>query len=135
MLNKYFAASFTILALFVLLAALVSPKINHNVNSSFAKSDSMVFLDINNSHYYTALNKLMIWITEYGREVFWPLVMILLFVFDGWAGKKAAVIIAISMLVLIPLGVLAKDIVARTRPTIPKSDFLIAAICLLVTLS
>jgi len=57
MLNKYFAASFTILALFVLLAAFVSPKINHNVNSSIAKSDSMVFLDINNSHYYTALNK------------------------------------------------------------------------------
>jgi len=126
MLNKYFAASFTILALFVLLAALVSPKINHNVNS-IAKSDSMVFLDINNSHYYTALNKLMIWITEYGREVFWPLVIILLFVFGGWAGKKTAVIIAISMLVLIPLGTLAKDIVARTRPAIPKSDFLIAA--------
>jgi undecaprenyl-diphosphatase len=31
------------------------------------------------------------------------------------------------MLVLIPLGVLAKDIVARPRPVIPKSDFLIAA--------
>ena len=69
----------------------------------------------------------MIWLTEFGREVFWPLVMILLFVFDGWAGKKTAVIIAISMLVLIPLGVLAKDLVARSRPAIPKSDFLIAA--------
>jgi undecaprenyl-diphosphatase len=69
----------------------------------------------------------MIWLTEFGREVFWPLVMILLFIFGGWTGKKTAVIIAISMLVLIPLGVLAKDIVARTRPAIPKSDFLIAA--------
>src|SRR5215467_10001544 len=97
------------------------------VNSSIAKSDSEVFLDVNNSHYYPAINKLMIWLTEFGREVFWPLVIILLFIFGGWTGKKTAVIIAISMLVLIPLGALAKDIVARTRPAIPKSDFLIAA--------
>jgi len=127
MLNKYFVASFIILALFVLLAALVSPKINPNVNSSIAKSDSELFLDVNNSHYYPAINKLMIWLTEFGREVFWPLVMILLFIFGGWTGKKTAIIISISMLVLIPLGTLAKDIVARTRPAIPKSDFLIAA--------
>jgi undecaprenyl-diphosphatase len=34
---------------------------------------------------------------------------------------------AISMLVLIPLGELAKDIVARPRPEIPKADVLIPA--------
>ena len=49
-----------------------------------------------------------------------------MFIFGGWTGKKTAVVVAISMLVLIPLGVLAKDIVARARPVIPKSDFLIA---------
>jgi membrane-associated phospholipid phosphatase len=53
--------------------------------------------------------------------------IILLFVFGGWIGKKTAVIIAISMLVLVPLGELAKDIVARPRPVIPASDFLISA--------
>jgi membrane-associated phospholipid phosphatase len=41
--------------------------------------------------------------------------------------KKTVVVIAISMLVLVPLGTIAKDIVARLRPAIPKSDFLIAA--------
>jgi len=34
---------------------------------------------------------------------------------------------AISMLVLIPIGIIAKDLVARPRPEIPKVDFLIAA--------
>ena len=67
----------------------------------------------------------MISLTKYGREVFWPIAIILLFVLGGWTGKKTAVVIALSMLVLIPLGVLAKDIVARPRPSIPKSDFLI----------
>ena len=50
-----------------------------------------------------------------------------MFVIGGWTGKKTAVIITISMLVLLPLGVIAKEVVARPRPTIPKSDFLIAA--------
>jgi undecaprenyl-diphosphatase len=84
-------------------------------------------LDVNNSHYYPAFNKLMIWLTEFGREVFWPVTIALLFIFGGWTGKKTAVVIAISMLVLIPLGVLTKDIVARVRPVIPRSDFLIAS--------
>ena len=126
-LNKYFTASVVILGLFVVIAALVSPRLNINANSPFIRSDSMVFLDVNNSHYYAALNKLMIWLTEFGREIFWPLAILLLFFFGGWTGKKTAVVIAISMLVLIPLGELAKDIVARPRPVIPKSDFLIAA--------
>jgi undecaprenyl-diphosphatase len=125
-LNKYFVASVIILALFVLIAALVTPRVNPHVNSPIAKSDSIAFLDVNNSHYYPAFNKLMIWLTEFGREVFWPIAIALLFIFGGWTGKKTAVVIAISMLVLIPLGVLTKDIVARARPVIPKADFLIA---------
>jgi undecaprenyl-diphosphatase len=127
MLNRYFVASVIVLALFVLIATLVSPRLIPYVNSPVGKSDAIAFLDVNNSHFYPALNKLMIWLTEFGREVFWPIAIALLFIFGGWTGKKTAVVIAISMLVLIPLGVLAKDIVARARPVIPKSDFLIAA--------
>jgi undecaprenyl-diphosphatase len=125
-LNKYFTASVIILALFVLIAALVSPRVNPNANSPIAKSDSVAFLDFNNSH-YSALDKLMIWLTEFGREAFWPLAIALLFFFGGWTGKKTAVVIAIAMLVLVPVGEFAKEIVARARPVIPKSDFLIAA--------
>ena len=122
-MNKYFVASVVILGLFVLIAALVSPRLSISVNSPIIRSDSMAFLDVNNSHYYPTLNKLMIWLTEFGREIFWPLAILLLFFFGGWSGKKTAVVIAISMLVLIPVS----NIVARARPVIPKSDFLIAA--------
>ncbi len=120
-------ASLFILALFVLIASLVSPRVIPSANSVIAKSDSIAFLDVNSSHYYPAFTILMIWLTQFGREVFWPIAIISLFIFGGWTGKKTAVVIAISMLVLIPFGVLAKDIVARPRPVIPKSDFLIAA--------
>jgi undecaprenyl-diphosphatase len=69
----------------------------------------------------------MVLLTNYGREVFWPVAIILLFVLGGWTGKKTAVVIALSMIVLVPIGVIAKDAVARPRPIIPKSDYLIAA--------
>ena len=125
-MNKYLATSVVILTSFILFGVLVSPRVNFNVinnNSPIIRIDSSVFSIINSSH-SQALNQLMISLTKYGREVFWPIAIILLFVLGGWTGMKTAVVIALSMLVLIPLGVLAKDIVARPRPAIPKSDFL-----------
>ena len=134
-LNKYLATSVVIFTLFLLFAIIVSPKVNLNSinanntyyhNSPIVKADSSAFLGINNSH-SPAFNQLMIWLTKYGREVFWPIAIILLFILGGRSGKKTAIVIAISMLVLVPLGTIAKDIVARPRPEIPKSDYLIAA--------
>ena len=128
-MNKYIAASFIVLTLFILIATLVSPKVDFNSDnnkSQIIKADSSALLYVNNSHSKT-FDKLMVLLTKYGREVFWPIAIILLFVLGGWTGKKTAVIITISMLVLLPLGVIAKEVVARPRPTIPKSDFLIAA--------
>ena len=129
-MNKYFGASFILLVSFLIIAILVTPKIGFNniINhrSPVAKFDSLAFLDINNSH-YPAFNQIMIWLTKFGREIFWPVAIILLFILGGWTGKKTAVVIAISMLVLIPMGELAKDMVARPRPAIPQVDFLIPA--------
>ncbi len=126
-MNKYFGASFILLVSFLIIAILVTPKIGFiNHRSPLAKFDSLAFLDINNSH-SSAFNQIMIWLTKFGREIFWPIAIILLFVLGGWTGKKTAVVIAISMLVLIPIGELAKDMVARPRPVIPQADFLIAA--------
>lgn len=128
-MNKYFGASFILLISFLVIATLVSPKIGfnniNNYHSPIARIDSLGFLDVNNSH-YPAFNQIMIWLTQFGREVFWPIALLLLFFLGGWTGKKTAVVIAVSMLVLIPVGVLAKDTVARPRPVIPHADFLIA---------
>lgn len=128
-MNKYFGAAFILLVSFIIVALLVSPKVGfNNINnhhSPIARIDSLGFLDINNSH-YPAFNKIMIWLTQFGREIFWPIALLLLFFLGGWTGKKTAVVIAISMLVLIPLAILAKDSVARPRPVIPQADFLIA---------
>jgi undecaprenyl-diphosphatase len=126
-LNKYLISSIFLLISFVLLSVIVSPRLASYSNiSASLKGDTWAFLQINN-HHSASFNKLMIWLTEYGREVFWIVTILLLFIFGRWSGRKTVIIIAISILVLIPLGTIAKDIIARHRPAIPKSDFLIAA--------
>lgn len=109
--------------MFVVLAILVSPLVNNN--HSIVANDTSAFLKVNDSH-VTFLNKIMVWLTEYGREAFWIMTIILLFVFGGIVGKKTAIVLVLAFIVLIPIGFAAKEIVQRPHPTIPESDFLLA---------
>ena len=108
--------------LFVILAILVSPLTSNN---SILTKDTSAFLKVNDSH-VNFLNKIMVLLTEYGREAFWIMTVILLFVFGGMSGKKTAIVLVLAFIVLIPIGFAAKDIVQRPHPTIPESDFLLA---------
>ena len=109
--------------MFVVLAILVSPLVNSN--PGLGASDTSAFLKVNDSH-VNFLNKIMIWLTEYGREAFWIMTIILLFILGGILGKKTAVVLVLAFIVLIPIGFAAKEIVHRPHPAIPESDFLLA---------
>jgi undecaprenyl-diphosphatase len=122
-LNKYHITSIIILALFGVLAILVSPLANSNPD--IVSKDTSAFLKVNDSH-VNFLNKGMVWLTEYGREAFWIMTIILLFIFGGTLGKKTAIVLVLAFIVLIPIGFAAKDLVQRPHPTIPESDFLLA---------
>lgn len=123
---RYLLISILTLAIFVLLAILVSPRVNNNANSSITRVDNIAFLQVNNSH-YNAFNEFMVLMTQYGREVVWSLTIILMFIFGGWTGKRTAVIIGLAILVIVPIGSAAKDLVARPRPIVPNTHFLIAS--------
>lgn len=127
-MSKYYLIGFSILLLFffILFSLMVSPKLNHNANSLLVSIDTYAFLKINNSH-HPNFNQFMILLTQYGREVVWSIAIVLLFIIGGWTGKKTAVVMGLAMLVLIPVVNAAKEIVARPRPIIPPTDFLIAA--------
>lgn len=126
--RKYISTSIIILVVFIILAAIVSPKvINPKGALSFIiQGDSSVFNQISDSH-SKPLNELMILLSKYGREVVWTIAGILIFFFGGSAGRKAAVVMALAMLILIPIGTIAKVVVARPRPMIHQADFLMAA--------
>lgn len=123
--NRYLVASLILLASFVVLALLVSPKANPE-GSAIMQADAAAYVQVNDAH-YGPLNQPMILFSQYGREVAWTAAAILLFIFGGWTGKKTAIVMAIAMLVLIPIGTMAKEVVGRQRPAIPAADFLVAA--------
>ena len=107
----------------MVLSILVSPLTNSN--QSILAKDTSVFLQVNNSH-VSFLNKIMVWLTEYGREAFWIMTIIVLFVVGGISGKKTAIVLVLAFIVIIPIGYAAKDLVQRERPSIPESDIILA---------
>lgn len=126
-MNQYTAISIAVLAVFIMLAVMVSPKVNLSLlNLPLIKEDIAIFLQVNKSH-YAQLNQFMVLMTQYGRELVWSMVIVVLFIFGGSRGKKTAAIMALAMIVLIPIGIVSKEIVARPRPFIPKADFILAA--------
>jgi undecaprenyl-diphosphatase len=124
-MNFFFLTSIIVLSIFVLLALSISPRFNWS--DSLVAKDYSLFLTINNLHYGLVLNELMIWMTLYGREIVWIVVIIIFFVFGGWLGKKIAVTIGLSILVLTFLVPVIKNLVERPRPLVPQADFLLAA--------
>ena len=125
-LNKYFVISTGALAAFIVLALLVSPKLDIGFARLLREEDTIVFFQVNKQH-YAPLDQFMILITQFGRELVWPIVIVILFMFGGATGKKAALIMTLAMIVLIPIGVLSKEIVARPRPFIPDMEVILAA--------
>ena len=124
-MSFFFLTSIIILSIFVLLALSVSPRVNWS--DSLVAKDYSLFLTVNNLHYGLVLNELMISMTLYGREIVWIIVIIMFFIFGGWLGKKIAVTIGLSILVLTFLVPVIKNLVERPRPFVPKADFLLAA--------
>jgi len=125
-LNKYLVISIGVLTAFIIFALLVTPKLDLGFTRPLRDVDTKVFLQINKQH-YAPLDQFMILITQLGRELVWPIVIVVLFTFGGATGKKAALIMALAMIVLIPIGMLSKEIVARPRPFIPDTEVILAA--------
>lgn len=95
-------------------------------NNVLENYDNMLFVFINNAH-LQFLDKIMVYLTQFGREIFWALVILLLFIFGKSTGRKTAIILFLSILVLIPIGTMTKEIIQRLRPVIPESDSLLPA--------
>jgi undecaprenyl-diphosphatase len=124
--KRCFMISMCVLAAFFILAFLVSPRADLSPARMLVAEDTKVFLQINKYH-FALLDQFMILVTQFGRELVWPITIVVLFIFGGDTGKRAAIIMALVMIILIPIGILSKDIVARPRPFIPNTEIILAA--------
>ena len=68
----------------------------------------------------------MLLFSQYGRGVAWTLTGAMLFIFGGWTGKKTAIVMGITMLILIPIGTIAKETIGRLRPAMQEAELLMA---------
>ncbi|HET7336422.1 MAG TPA: phosphatase PAP2 family protein [Candidatus Nitrosotalea sp.] len=112
---KYVIASAILLAGFAVLALLI---VQNNVPVS--EWDRTAFGAVNNPTGKT-LDKIMVDLSKYGREAVWIGVTGLLFVFGKKDGRKAAVLLTVAFLILIPLGTILKSEIDRPRP-VPLSS-------------
>lgn len=124
--NRYFTIAIGALTVFCVLGLLVSPRLHLGLDLPVLREDTMFFLQVNVQH-YASLDQFMILMTQYGRELVWPITILVLFIFGGITGKKAAIILTLTMIVLIPIGMASKAIVSRPRPFIPDTEFILAS--------
>ena len=113
---KYVIASAILLAGFAVLALLI---VQNNVPIS--EWDRAAFGAVNNPTGKT-LDKIMVDLSKYGREAVWIGVTALLFVFGKKDGRKAAVLLTVAFLILIPLGTILKTEIDRPRPVPLSGD-------------
>lgn len=117
------------IAAFIIMGVMLSPKVGYQ-NQGVIEFDEAMSSFIYNSH-SNLIDHFMIVLSTYGREIVWAAVIVFMSIFTGWKGKKIAIIIVISFLIIMPLNTLFKYLFERPRPSIqvqeldilPKNDF------------
>ena len=111
------------------MGVMLSPKLGYQ-NQQIIEFDEAMSSFIYNSH-SNLIDYFMIVLSTYGREIVWVAVIVFMSIFTGWKGKKIAIIMIISFLIIMPLNTLFKYLFERPRPSIqvqeldilPKNDF------------
>ena len=117
---KYVIMTIMCIAVFIIMGIAVSPKFGYQVPSIIAFDESISSLIYNSGSNLT--DDFMILMSMYGREIVWLAVIVFISIFAGWNGKKIAVIIVISFLIIIPLNTLFKSLFERNRPPVERLE-------------
>ena len=121
-MNKYLVSSIIILGIFSILTLVIHNNVvefhdNLSEDSIFYEFDTAV-LQTRSYFFSPVVTEFVNILSDFGREYFWIIVPILLFVFGGIDGRIVAIIILISFILVIPFTTLVKDLVDRDRPLV-----------------
>ena len=121
-MNKYLVSSIIVLGIFLIFTLVIH---NNVVEFHVNPSEDGIFYEFDNgvlearSYFFSsAVTESMNILSDFGREYFWIVIPILLFIFGGVNGRIVAIIIFISFILVIPFTILIKDLVDRDRPLV-----------------
>lgn len=117
---KYVLAAIICVALFIIMGFVLSPQLGYQ-NTAVIKLDELITSFFYNTH-SSNIDEFMILLSMYGREIVWSAVIAFLGLLAGWKGKKVAVIIIISFLIIMPLNTLLKNFFERSRPVVERQE-------------
>jgi undecaprenyl-diphosphatase len=121
-MNKYLVSSIIVLGIFLIFTVVIH---NNVVEFHMNPSEEGIFYEFDNgvlqarSYFFSSVvTEFMNILSDFGREYFWIVIPILLFIFGGINGRIVAIIIFISFILVIPFTILIKDLVDRDRPLV-----------------
>ena len=129
---RTYAFSLIALVSFSVLAILVYLGINEP-SSDIIDLDYQLFNSLNDVTQSETIKYLMVWMSSYGREVVWSITIAIFLIFGKSSSRKLALILSLAILVLIPLGILTKEIIHRPRPLTLEFDSFPSGHTLIVT--
>ena len=121
-MNKYLVSSIIIFGIFIVFTLVIYNDIIE-LNDYSSEGNLIYEFDTGimqaRSYFFSSVTtEIMNILSDFGREYFWILVPVLLFVFGGIDGRIVAVIILLSFVLVIPLTTLVKDLIDRDRPLV-----------------
>jgi undecaprenyl-diphosphatase len=78
--------------------------------------DKAILFSVDDSFNGSFFTQVIIYISEYGRETYWPLLILVLWFFGKTNGRRTAFLMSIVFLILIAAGDAAKAALVRPRP-------------------
>ena len=117
---KYIFISLVCITIFIIIGIAVSPKLGYQIPSiiNFDETTSSLIYDSHSN----LIDNFMILMSMYGREIVWVAVIVFMSIFAGWKGKRIAVIMVISFLIIMPLNTLLKNFFERERPPVENLE-------------
>ena len=121
-MNKYLVSSIIIFGIFIVFTLVIYNDIielnDYSSEGSLIYEFDTGIMQARSYFFFSVTTEIMNILSDFGREYFWIIVPILLFVFEGIDGRIVAVIILLSFMLVIPLTTLVKDLIDRDRPLV-----------------
>lgn len=122
-MNKYLISSVIVFGGFIILSVMIYTSNTFNIQENLIV-ESMVY-DFNStssqSHailYSPTLTQLMKLSSDYGREYFWIVILVLMLLIGGIDGRVVGLMILFSFIIIIPLNTIIKDLIDKDRPLV-----------------